>query len=218
MHVERHPKLAPGAQEMEFGPVTIGWDEAVLRPRPWTLAQSRWAAELASSLPPGPVLELCCGAGQIGLAAAVWSDRTLVQVDADPRACVWASRNAERAGVVADVRCADLRGDWFGGGELRQFPLVIADPPYLPSTEVGRYPDDPELAIDGGTTGLEVLKPCVEVALAHAAPEGAVLVQVLGLRQALEIEDLLDEMGPFGGRIEEVRVHDQERAVLLIRL
>jgi methylase of polypeptide subunit release factors len=203
---------------VEFGPVTIGWDDAVLRPRPWTLAQSRWAAELSSSLPPGPLLELCCGAGQIGLAAAVWSDRALVQVDADPRACLWASRNAARAGVVADVRCADLRDDWVVGREPGHFPLVIADPPYLPSTEVARYPDDPELAIDGGATGLDVLMPCLEVALFQAASEGAVLVQVLGLRQALEVEHHLDEMGTVGSRIEEVRVHDQARAVLLIRL
>lgn len=42
--------------------------------------------------------ELCAGAGQIGLAAAVLVNRDLVQVEADPVAAAFAARNATRAG------------------------------------------------------------------------------------------------------------------------
>ena len=51
---------------MRFGPVDIRHDDEVLEPRPWTIAQAEWASEL----PAGPMLELGCGAGHIGLAAA----------------------------------------------------------------------------------------------------------------------------------------------------
>ncbi|MEN3273049.1 MAG: hypothetical protein V7636_1810, partial [Actinomycetota bacterium] len=53
-----------------FGGLEIAFDDGVLTPRPWTIEQSQWAIELLHALPDGPVLELCCGAGQIGLVVA----------------------------------------------------------------------------------------------------------------------------------------------------
>ena len=58
---------------VEFGGLQITFDSRLLSPRPWTQAQSRWAASLLPNLPPGDVLELCSGAGQIGLLA--WPTR-----------------------------------------------------------------------------------------------------------------------------------------------
>ena len=53
----------------EYGPLSIAYDHRVLEPRPWTAAQSRWVSALLESAPPGPVLEICSGAGHIGLLA-----------------------------------------------------------------------------------------------------------------------------------------------------
>lgn len=73
---------------MEFCGLVISYDERVLEPRPWTADQSRWAADLIVASPPGEVLELCCGAGQIGLLATaltpVGSRRKLVAIDLNP--------------------------------------------------------------------------------------------------------------------------------------
>ncbi len=55
--------------QMDFGHLRIAYDARVLTPRPWTEAQSTWAAEVMTDAPEGPVLEVCCGAGQIGLLA-----------------------------------------------------------------------------------------------------------------------------------------------------
>src|SRR5690348_4110134 len=157
-----------------FGPLTIEFDERVLAPRPWTLMQSEWAVELAASAPPGPLLEVCAGAGQIGLTAAVLADRDLVQVEADPVAAAFAERNAERAGWVhrVDVRVASLEQALRPG---ERFPIVLADPPYLPSAETSRWPDDPAAAIDGGPDGLAVLRSCLDVAASALAPDGWLL-------------------------------------------
>ena len=54
---------------MTIDELEISYDQRVLEPRPWTAAQSRWASSLFRVLPPGPVLELCAGAGHIGLLA-----------------------------------------------------------------------------------------------------------------------------------------------------
>ena len=85
-----------GPAALRFGPVDIAYDRTVLEPRPWTLAHSEWAAELADG---GAMLEVGCGAGHIGLAAAVLSGCRLVQVDRDPSACRWAGRNAAANGL-----------------------------------------------------------------------------------------------------------------------
>jgi methylase of polypeptide subunit release factors len=55
-----------------------------------------------------PLLELCTGAGQIGLAAAALSYRAAVLVDSSEHACRFAARNA------AANRCA--RWAWAHSG------------------------------------------------------------------------------------------------------
>ncbi|MGA8256339.1 MAG: class I SAM-dependent methyltransferase [Nocardioides sp.] len=167
---------------MSFGPLTIEHDESVLRPRPWTTLQSAWAAELLSDLPPGPVLELCTGAGHIGLLAAHLSGRHLVAVDLSPSACDLAQRNSRRAKLehLVEVRNSDLsqacRPD-------ETFVLVIADPPWVRSDRTGDFPEDPLLAIDGGPAGLDVAHRCLDVAAAHLAAGGQVLLQLGGDEQ-----------------------------------
>ena len=100
-----------------FGPLVVRYDERVLTPRPWTLMQSLWAAELAAQATAGPILELCAGAGQIGLAAAALTGRALVQVEADPVAADYARTNAAAAGRDSHGRGsqhpdADRVGSW----------------------------------------------------------------------------------------------------------
>lgn len=196
-----------------FGPVAVGFDERVLRPRPWTLAQSEWAAELAGGLPPGPILELCCGAGHIGQAAAVLSGRSLVQVDLSEAACAWARANAERAGLGGrvEVRCGSF--DEVLGPDER-FPLVVADPPYVPAGEVGSFPDDPLLAIDGGPDGLDVAERCAAAGLDHLAPGGHLLVQVRG---APQVEGLAARLARRGAppALREARAYGFDRALVL---
>ena len=165
----------------EFGPLRVGYDGSVLAPRPWTIVQSRHAAVLLEDAPAGPILELHCGAGHIGQAAAAWSGRELVQVDDDPAACDWARRNAVANGVVADVWCARLE-DLRTPDEM--FALVLADPPYVPSAETGRFVHDPRHAIDGGDDGLAGIRASLPVAARTVRRGGAILLQVRGASQA----------------------------------
>ncbi|PZF80308.1 methyltransferase [Jiangella anatolica] len=173
---------------MVFGSLSIAFDATVLRPRPWTVHQARWAAELIRAAPPGPVLELCAGAGQIGLLAVAGSDRHLVQVDADPAACRFAGVNAARSGRSrrgrVEVRRAGV-DDALRPGE--RFALILADPPWVPSDAVGRFPDDPVHAIDGGPDGLDVMRRCLTVIGRHLAPGGSAVVQLGTPRQALTV-------------------------------
>ncbi len=179
----------------------------MLRPRPWTLAQSEWAAELDDG--GGPLPELGCGAGHIGLAAAVLSGSALVQVDRDPSACRWAAMNAAANGLADRVeqRCGQP-AEVLALGE--RFGVVIADPPYVPSAHVGLYPEDPLSAIDGGPDGLDGFRAFLGGLDGHLASGGCVVLQVRGAAQAEQLAD-----PRF--RVEAVRSYGDLRALVLLR-
>jgi methylase of polypeptide subunit release factors len=165
----------PEVREADFGSLTITYDSTVLEPRSWTTAQSHWAADLLRSAPEGPVLELCSGAGHIGLLAVALTGRPLVQVDMDQRACEYARANAAAAGLDVEVVQGPVEG---AVDPARRFVGVVADPPWVPSEETTRFPEDPLLAIDGGTDGLDLARSCVRVAARHLVPGGWLLLQV----------------------------------------
>lgn len=197
-----------------FGPLTVAYDATVLEPRAWTQLQSSWAAELLDELPPGEVLELCAGVGHIGLLAVRTSDRRLVQVDVNPSACVLARGNAEAAGLLDRVEIR--QGDMTAVLDVTErFALVVADPPYIPSTQTARFADDPAVAIDGGDDGLALVRTCLQVAARHLASGGAVLLQVRDEAQVDATAALLDEPDAPDLVVRDVRLHDRGAVVLL---
>lgn len=199
-----------------FGPITVEYDSRVLTPRPWTLGQSLWAAELARALPAGGrLLELCAGAGQIGLAAAVLADRDLVQVELDPVAAGFAADNARRNGWQdrVEIRTMPLE-DAVQAGEL--FALILADPPYLPTAATTRWPEDPLRAIDGGPDGTALIRACLKIGADHLGDDGTMLLQVAGPAQGDQVDQLLRTTPEWHLRAGELRVTDAERAVLRI--
>lgn len=176
---------------MRFGSLTIDFDDRILRPRPWTIAQSRWAAEIVADneadTPSGPVLELCSGAGHIGLALIAETRRPLVQVDIDPHACAFARDNAAAAGLSALVDVRNGPMDHVLAAD-EEFGLIIADPPWVRSVQTSRFPDDPLIAIDGGGDGLDVARLSIEVIGGHLAADGIALVQLGTADQVSAIE------------------------------
>jgi release factor glutamine methyltransferase len=198
-------------EHLAFGPLTIAFDERVLRPRPWTLAQSEWAADLSVTAPGGPVLELCSGAGHIGLAAVVTSGRRLVCVDANPVACDYARVNAGAAGMEDRVEVREARLESALEPDER-FPVIIADPPWVPGALTSQFPEDPLSAIDGGHDGLDVARACLDVVDAHLADGG---VAVLQLGTEAQADALGDHVGFSEGRLKMGEVQQHERGVLV---
>ncbi len=193
-----------------FGPIDVHWDTGVLAPREWTLLQSFRAARRLLGTTAGPIAELHAGAGHIGQATAAWSDRTLVQVDDDPGCCAWAARNAAANGIRSTIVCArvdalPLRDE--------QFALVLADPPYVPTDEVSRFPLDPLHAIDGGADGLDGLRVCLPAAARALRADGMLVLQVRGPQQIAAVESLLVGVRPKLA-IHDIVVAATDRAVV----
>ncbi|WP_235735502.1 methyltransferase [Nocardioides alcanivorans] len=201
-------------RQLAFGSLSIAYDDRVLEPRPWTAAQSAWAADLAHDVPPGPLLELCSGAGHIGLLAVETSGRNGVLVDIDPVACDFARANAAVAGLadLVEVRERPV-DDCLAVGE--RFALVIADPPWVPASQTGRFPEDPLLAIDGGGDGLDLARDCVTTIDRCLHPQGAAVLQLGTVGQ-------VDDLGEWmAGRLDlattEVRMFGDRGVLAVLR-
>ena len=59
-----------------------------------------------------------------------------------------------------------------------RFAVVIADPPWVPRADTGRYPEDPVLAIDGGDDGLDLARRCWALADRHLLEGGSAVLQL----------------------------------------
>ncbi len=196
---------------IRFGPLTVTYDRRVLRPRPWTVAQAEWVGEVSSRAPSGPILELHCGAGQIGLLAAYRTRRPIVQIDRDFVACDLARLNADGAGLGerVEVRVAELASGLLDG---ERFPIIVADPPYVPTDMVDACPDDPIGAIDGGTDGLDAVRGCLEVVAHHLAVDGCCIMQLGTAEQADRAAAITSDL-----RVTETRRIDSDGVLLELR-
>ncbi len=196
-----------------FGGLEISYDQRVLKPRPWTTAHGYWVVALATRSPDGPILELCCGAGQIGLLAAVLTGRPLVQVDRDPLATTYAARNAAEAGIASEVRTATMI-DALAPDE--RFPLILLDAPLVSSPLLGKHPEDPAGAIDGGIDGTDQLVLGLGVALRHLDPGGHLVAQAALPEQVELVESLVSRLGrrDDGWAVLEVRDYRPEGLLL----
>lgn len=198
--------------QVDFGGLDIAFDERVLRPRSWTLAQSEWAAELLRDAAPGPVLELFAGVGHIGLAALADNQRELVLVDLNPAAVEHARRNVEAAGLGARASVREGRIDEvLQPGET--FAVIIADPPWVPTEGIGEFPEDPTIAIDGGADGLDLARTCCAVIDRHLASDGSAVLQLGTTEQAELIDDHLARV--LGSALRVVEIRSYERGVLI---
>ena len=131
-------------------------------------------------------------------------------VDANPRAVELARLNIEAAALpsAVEVRLGAM-DEVMRPGE--RFVGVIADPPYMPSESLDRYPEDPTLAIDGGVDGLDVAWACLRVAATHLKQGGWVLLQLATRGQAADIEARIVRE-PLG--LEPIEVREYERGVV----
>jgi methylase of polypeptide subunit release factors len=203
------------AERTPFGGLTVLTGGSVLVPRPWTVAQAHWAVALLDEAPAGPVAELCCGAGHIGLEALRrHPDRRLVLVDRDEEACRWARTNADLnlPGCQVEVRHADL-DEPFAPDE--RFALVLGDPPYVPADEVDQHDGHPQ-RIDGGDDGLAVVRDVLALGVEHLLPGGHLLLQLGGGDQVDAVAEEIQAGGVLADLVD-VRTYGDDRAVVHLR-
>ena len=139
------------------------------------------------------VLDLCCGAGCIGIALAVYAEAQVVAADISAACCALAGENAARNGIHLDIR----RGDLFEPVQSEErFDLMVCNPPYLSAAELtslqAEVAFEPRLALDGGVDGLDFYRRIAAGFEQHLVDDGALLVEI-GSTQAAAVRELLGD-------------------------
>jgi release factor glutamine methyltransferase len=178
----------------EFWGMDFLVSEAVLIPRPETEHSVEAVLELAradSSIK--KIVDVGTGSGCIALALAEeLPDREIHASDISEVALAIARDNAERFGLDrVQFRGADLLSDARPGS----YDLVVSNPPYVGKNEpdkVQRIVRDwePEVAVFGGATGLEIYERLIPQAMTTLRP-GGWLVMEIGYSIEQPIRDLL---------------------------
>lgn len=139
------------------------------------------------------VLDLCCGAGCIGIALAVYAEAQVVAADISAACCALAGENAARNGIPLDIR----RGDLFEPVQSEErFDLMVCNPPYLSAADLtslqAEVAFEPRLALDGGVDGLDFYRRIAAGFGKHLVDDGALLVEI-GSTQAPAVRELLGD-------------------------
>ncbi len=139
------------------------------------------------------VLDLCCGAGCIGIALAVYAEAQVVAADISAACCALAGENAARNGIHLDIR----QGDLFEPVQSEErFDLMVCNPPYLSAAELtslqAEVAFEPRLALDGGVDGLDFYRRIAAGFEQHLVDDGALLVEI-GSTQAAAVRELLGD-------------------------
>ncbi|MFI5540243.1 putative protein N(5)-glutamine methyltransferase [Nocardia sp. NPDC051900] len=169
----------------EFHGLRVAVSSGVFVPRQRTAFLVDLAVELIRDRTGHPVVvDLCCGSGALGLAAArAAADAgraiTLAAADIDPVAVACARRNLTPLGAPV------YEGDLFEPlpEELRGcVDVLLCNTPYVPSEMIARMPPEardhePRTALDGGPDGLDVFRRVAADAAEWLAPGGHLLVE-----------------------------------------
>ncbi len=159
-----------------FG-IDLAVDERVLIPRPETEELVEAALKLMKDKNCPSVLDLCTGSGCIACAVAANRED----------AAITASEYSLKAYQLASYNCRPYeniklkRADLLEGLDVYDF--ILTNPPYIPTDAIeGLQPEvkdfEPEMALDGGRDGLNLIRRIIDDAPEHLNPKAWILMEI----------------------------------------
>lgn len=168
-------------------------DERVIIPRSYFLEMI--PELLAAQLPPKTkvkrTVDVCTGSGCLAILLAHGFPGARVDAcDLSPPALAVAERNVREHGLGS--RVALFESDVFDAVPAAQYDFILSNPPYEPSALVDaqapEFAAEPRLAHDGGKDGLVIVRKLLRQARTRLQPHGFVVIEVGGLRKAIDRE------------------------------
>ena len=187
--------------EWEFYGLTLEVTRDVLIPRPDTETVVERGILSLRDLPDGArVLDLCAGSGCIGLAIAEnCLNAHVILAEWSEDALRVARQNILRCGLSQQVSAAQVDALEPPPRLLRDFDLILCNPPYIPTLEVARLDPsvrdyEPRLALDGGEDGLKFYRAVAKKWKTALKPGGRLIFEV-GYDQAIAVKRILAQNG-----------------------
>jgi ribosomal protein L3 glutamine methyltransferase len=190
--VDRTP-AAYITREALLGEYRFYVDERVLIPRSYFLEiiPDQLDAWLPAPAKVTRVVDVCTGSACLAILLARHFPTARVDaIDLSPAALEVAAINLRRHRLAK--RVYPFLSDVFDAVPAAKYDVILSNPPYEPSAHVDAMPEEfhrePRLALDGGADGLGIIRKLLQQARARLKPHGVVLIEVGGLREAIDRE------------------------------
>lgn len=189
--IEERVPAAYLTREAWLGGCRFQVDERVLIPRSYfvELLPAQIPQWLPAGRPVTRVADVCTGSGCLAVLLAQRFPAARVDaIELSPDALAVARFNVAAHRLAGRVRLH--RSDLFAAVPAGRFDLIIANPPYVPTRELRGLPEEfrrePALALDGGRDGLAIIRRLLREAGGRLRPHGVLVVEVGGLRAAMD--------------------------------
>lgn len=184
--------------EWDFYGLTFQVDKNVLIPRSDTERLCELVIEQAQKKVSPRILDLCCGSGCIGIAAAYHvDDAHVAAVDNSEGALRVTRENARRLGVQSRFVAVNADVRLRPPGNMGRFDIIVSNPPYVTRAEMHQldksvYNYEPHEALYGGVDGLDFYRTICANWGSLLVPGGALLFEC-GWQQATDVAAILEE-------------------------
>lgn len=190
--VDRTP-AAYLTREAFLGDYRFYVDERVIIPRSYFLEiiPEQLDAWLPDPTKVRRVVDVCTGSGCLAILLAHHFPKAKVDaIDLSTDALAVAQINVDAHAV--SERVALHASDVFDAVPAVKYDVILSNPPYEPSAHVDAMPEEfhrePRMSLDGGRDGLDIIRKLLRQARDRLKPHGIVLVEVGGLREAMDRE------------------------------
>ena len=182
--------------EWDFYGLTFKVDRSVLIPRSDTERLCELVIEQAKERVSPRILDLCCGSGCIGIAAAhEVEDARVLAADLPDGALRLTRENAHRLGVQNRVLVLKADATMPPPNGVGPFDIIVSNPPYITRSEMAELDHsvadfEPHEALYGGVDGLDFYRAICEnwgETLVH----GGVILFECGWKQAEDVAKIL---------------------------
>jgi len=168
-------------------------DERAIVPRS-LIAELLVQADTASNIDPwlsehtANVLDLCTGNGSLAIIAAMaFPDVQVDGADISADALAVAEINVRKHDLQARVRL--IQSDGFNAID-RAYDLILCNPPYVNAQSMARLPAEylaePELALAGGSDGMDFVRQLLRDAPSHMTPSAVLILEIGNEREFFE--------------------------------
>lgn len=176
----------------EFMGISYEVNESVLIPRQDTEVLVSLAIEHSEGK---RVIDMCTGSGCIAISIALLgAPESVCAVDVSDEALDIAKLNAECNKAEVTFISSNLWNNVSG-----EYDIIVSNPPYITDSEMDELmPEvrlhEPELALRGGSDGLEYYRRITEGSERFLAPGGLIMYEI-GCEQAEAVSMILEEYG-----------------------
>jgi ribosomal protein L3 glutamine methyltransferase len=179
--------------EAWLGGLRFQVDERVLIPRSYFVEilehqVDPWVADISKVR---AVADVCTGSACLAVLLARHFRKACVDgIDISKAALEVAEINVRRHRLGGRIRL--VKSDLFASVPAGKYDVILSNPPYETTAHVDALPEEfqmePRLALDGGPDGLELIRQIVRGAAKRLNPDGILMIEVGGGRDAFERE------------------------------